>query len=282
MINRILIPLDPSPYTETALEIGCFIAKHHGAELTGLVVLDIPGIKKSVGPAPIGGIHYAEKMEEFKEKEAKERIQLLMSKFREKCEKEGVGYRESKHQGSPSEQIIGESIYYDAVMMGMRTYFHFETSDKPGDTLDKILDHSITPIYGIPERYSFPNIPKEKVKVLIAFDGSLPAARALQRFAQLSLPDLMEVMLLTSEQNKDVAEYHLEQATAYLNTHSIFEIKREWTSKEIIPAIEEKYLDWANVVVVGAHSKKGIIDFMLGSLTKYLIKVAKKPVLISQ
>ena len=282
MIKRVLIPLDPSPFTKTALETGCFIAKQHGAELTGLVVLDIPGIRKSVGPVPIGGMHYAEKLEEFKEKEAKERIQLLLSMFREKCEKEGVRHREANHQGSPSERIIRESIYYDAVIMGMRTYFHFETSDKTGNTLDKILDHSITPIYGVPERYSLPNIPEEKVKVLIAFDGSLPAARALQRFAQLSLPDVVEVMLLTSKQNKDVAEYHLEQAAAYLNTHSIFKVKREWTSEKIISAIEEKYLDWANLIVVGAHSKKGLVDFMVGSLTKYLIKVAKKPILIGQ
>jgi hypothetical protein len=34
MIKRILIPLDPSPYTETALEMACFMAKHHHAELT--------------------------------------------------------------------------------------------------------------------------------------------------------------------------------------------------------------------------------------------------------
>jgi len=46
--------------------------------------------------------------------------------------------------------------------------------------------------------------------------------------------------------------------------------------------MEEQYLDWATIVVVGAHSKRGLYDFMLGSLTKYLIKEAKKPVIIGQ
>ncbi|MFQ5753391.1 MAG: universal stress protein, partial [bacterium] len=236
MIKRILIPLDPSPYAESAMEFGCFIAKHHAAELTGLVVLDMPGIKKSVSPAPLGGIYYAEKLEKLKAKEAKERIQLLLSTFREKCQKEGVRYKEAEQQGSPSERIIRESIYYDAVVVGMETYFHFETTDKPGDSLDKLLNHAITPIYGVPKTFALPNIPDEKINVLLAFDGSLPSARALQRFAQLALPDLMNVMIVTAGEDKVAAEYYLEQAEAYLSTHSIFNIKKEWTSEDIIHA----------------------------------------------
>ena len=53
MIKRILLPLDSSPYTDTAMEIGCDLAERHGAELTGLVILDIPGIEKSIGPVPL-------------------------------------------------------------------------------------------------------------------------------------------------------------------------------------------------------------------------------------
>ena len=56
----------------------------------------------------------------------------------------------------------------------------------------------------------------------------------------------------------------------------------KWTSKDIIQAMEEQYLDWATIVAVGAHSKKPLYDFAVGSLTKYLIKEAKKPLLIGQ
>ncbi len=118
--------------------------------------------------------------------------------------------------------------------------------------------------------------------MLIAFDGSLPSARALQRFAQLAVPDTTEVTLLMSDPKREAAGYYLDQAEAYLNTHSIHDVKKEWTSQNIIKAMEEQYLDSATIVVVGAHSKKGLYDFMVGSLTKYLIKVAKKPMIIGQ
>ncbi|MBN2410157.1 universal stress protein [candidate division KSB1 bacterium] len=282
MIKRILIPLDPSPYTETALEIGCIIARQHNAEITGLVILDIPGIKKTVGPVPLGAIEYADKLEHLKEKEAHDHIHILLSKFREKCSKEGVLFREAELQGSPSERIIRESIYYDLVVMGLRTFFHYPPSDKPGDTLDEVMDQSITPILGVPQSFTFPDISKEKIKVLVAFDGSLPSASALQSFVTFAIPDVMEVALLTSDDNNDAAEYHLTQAEAYLKSHSIFNIKKEKTTENIKKIVNEKYLNWATLIVVGTHSKSGIFDFMVGSLTKELIKTDKKPLLISQ
>ena len=280
MIKRILIPLDTSPYAEAALELGCNVAKRHGAEITGLVVLDIPGIERSIGPLPIGGLYYVEPLEKAMEKEARAQVQLLLNKFKEKCQKEGVAHQEAEHQGSPSERIIRESIFYDFVIVGLRTYFHFRAVDKPGDSLEKILDHSITPIYGVPEKFSMPTA--EKIKVLIAFNGSLPSARAMQRFAQLAVPETTEVTLLMSDPKRETADYYLAQAEAYLNSHFICNIKKEWTSKDIIQAMEEQYLDWATIIVVGAHSKKRLIDFNVGSLTRYLINDARKPIIIGQ
>ena len=282
MIKRILIPLDPSPFTDSTLKIGTTMAKINQAELTGLVVLDIPGIEKSIGPIPLGGLHYAEKIEKAKQKEAADRIRQLQEKFKNICEKEGVSYRLAEQQGSPSERIIQESIFYDAILIGMRTFFHFETQDSPGDSLEKILDETITPVYAVPEKLELPNVPLEKIKVLIAFDGSLPSARALQRFAQLAPVDIFEVRLLISEQDEEKANYYLNEAEAYLKCHNVNNIEKEWIKGHIKEAIDQNYLDWAHVIVVGAHSKAGLFKFSVGSLTQHLIKLAKKPILIGQ
>ncbi len=282
MIKRILVPLDPSPYTETALEIGTAIAGLYDAELTGLVILDLPGIEKSIGPIPLGGLYYADRIEKQKEKEAHDRIHSLLEKFGEKCKKEGVRFREAEQQGSPSDRILQEALFYDAIIIGMRTYFHFETSEKPGDSLEKIMDETITPIYAVPEKFTLPSTPEEKIRVLLAFDGSLPAARAMQRFAHLARPDFFEVTILISEKDKARAQYYLNQAEAYLASHGIEKIHKKWIEEDIIDALEETYLDWAHVVVVGAHSKRGMFGFKVGSLTTHLIKANKKPMLIGQ
>ncbi len=282
MLKRILIPLDSSPYTETAVKLGTAIAKMTGAELTGMVVLDIPGIEKSIGPVPLGGMYYAEKLSKAREKKALDYIHSLLDTFRTRCEEEGVTHFEAEQQGSPSERILKESIFYDAVIMGLKTFYHFEAGDKPGDSLDKILAETITPVYGVPASFEIPKVPEEKIKALIAFDGSIPASRALQRFAQLAVSDLFEVKLVISHDDKEVADYFLTQAEAYLKSHSISIVHKEQTSDSIIHALESRYLEWADIVVAGAHSKKGLFDFLVGSLTRYLIKEDKKPVLIGQ
>jgi len=277
-----LTPLDPSPYSETALNFACIIAKLYDAEVTGMVILDIPGIEDSIGPVPIGGIHRAEKLEKGKKEEARKRIEVLIEKFKIKCEKEGVRYREAQRQGSPSTQILDESIYYDLLLIGLRTYFHFETSEKYGNSLDELLKQSITPIYGIPEVLHFTAKPDRKIRVLIAFDGSPLAARAMQRFSHLVAPDLYEITLLNSSDDKEEGRDILSRAEEYLNSHHILNIQKVCTNEDIIDVIQDEYYDKMDGFVVGAHSRDGLFDFLVGSLTKFLVKSAKKPVFIGQ
>ncbi len=280
MLRRILIPLDPSPYAAAALGYGCFLAKRQNAEVTGVVVLDIPGIEKSVGPVPLGGIYYASMLEKSKEKKAHKHIQTLLGKFKERCQKEGVIHHEAELQGSPSGQILHDSLYYDLVVMGMRTHFHFETEPKPGDSIERILSHASTPFLLVPEHFQ----PKEKINVLIAFNGSLPAVRVLQGFIHLFGTSAFEteITLLMSESDANLAKFHLDGASAYLKAHSFRNVKIERISQDIIQAMEEKYLPWADLVVLGVHSKKGLLDFMMGSLSRYLTKVGTKPLLFGQ
>ena len=81
-----------------------------------------------------------------------------------KCKKEGIRHREAERQGSPSTQILNESLYYDLIMVGLKSYFHFETSEKYGRSLDQLLKESVTPIYGIPEKILNWEKPDRKIR----------------------------------------------------------------------------------------------------------------------
>lgn len=280
MIKRLLLPLDPSPYTANATDFAIAIAKHHKANITGLVILDIPGIEKSIGPVPLGAIHYAEQLELSKEDEAKKRISLILTEFRDKCVAADINYSEAHLQGSPSERIIAESIYYDAVIMGMKTFFHFETQDRAGDSLVKVLDQSITPIYAVPEKYKMPDLSTEIRKVLVLIDGNFSAARSLQRFAQLAIPESVEVTLLMSEDDEIFAKFNLDQAESYLQAHNFKKIEKVWTTSNVKDLLEDTYIDSTDLFVMGVHSRKGLFDFSIGSIPKYLIDLDKKPILI--
>jgi nucleotide-binding universal stress UspA family protein len=282
MVKRILVPLDLSPYSAAALNQACLIAKKLDAEITGLVILDIPGIEKSIGPIPMGGLYYAEHLEKTKLEDAENRIHTLLTKFENQCKKAGVRYKRAERQGTPSNQILKESVYYDAIIMGIRTFFHFESQDKAGDSLEKIMDDSITPIFAVPSYDIAPVSINEEARVLITFDGSLPSARALQRFVQFGLPEDMEITILNSSEDEANSGYLLAEAEDYLKSHGFVKIKKDWTTEPIIDVIENRYFNKIDVIVLGIHSKKKILQFVLGSLTKRLIKQGTKVLFIGQ
>lgn len=193
MLRRILTPLDPSDYAKSALQYALYIAKRQeNAEITGSVVLDLEDIVKSIGPVAAGALYWAEHLEKHKLEEAKIRIEQLLEMFKDVCSKENVPYNTAETQGNPAKQILFESMFYDLVVLGLRTFYHFETKPDSGDSLDKILDHTITPILAVPESF------RPIKTVLIAFDGSPLAAKALQRFAHLALSGDFEFLILST------------------------------------------------------------------------------------
>jgi nucleotide-binding universal stress UspA family protein len=267
MIKRILIPLDPSPFSAAALDWALFMAKRQGAELSGLVVLDFPGIRKSIGPVPLGGSFYAERLQASRVKEATKRINAQLADFTGKCETARVRHSESRVQGV-------------AVVMGLRTHFRFGTDERHGDSLEKVLDHSITPIYCIPKDVRPPEGPGRTMTALILFNGSLASGHALQRFAQLARPDRSDVVLLCAGGDREAALGHLENAEAYLRSHAFERIRKEWTDKDLLDVLKSGRQGRIDLIVAGAHSQKHLIKFKLGSVPKHLIEAAATPLLL--
>ncbi len=276
MIKRILVPLDPSLYTDSAIKYASYIAKKQKAKVTGMVIYDIPGIEKSIGSYPTGGLYWAEKLEDAKKEKAKEEIFHLLNKFKIICQNENVKFSETDLQGTPSKMILQEGLFYDLIVIGQKTFFHFETQNGPGDSLEKILNHSITPILAVPKTY------KPIKNVLIAFDGSLPATRALRRFAHLAIAKDFNIKLVMGDTNLDEGENTLNKAADYLREFDINKISIEWSPEKIIDIIESKHKEWADLFVTGMHSKNGIFDFLVGSLPKYLLKEVNAPIFIGQ
>lgn len=280
MIKRILLPLDSSAYTDYALKFAISVAKYHDSEITGLVILDIPGIEKSVTPVTQGAIHYVEKLEPQKEKQVEELIEKLLTKFRKACQESGTRYQEAHLQGSPSERILAESIYYDAVVIGLRTYFHFGTSQKSGNSIINMLSNSLTPIYAIPQKYEMPSLESTKLKILITISDFFSSARALQRFVQVAIPESVEISMIAGTKNEDTGLFHLNQAEQYLNTHGFKVLSKEWTSRKLSDVIDEKYIGKIDIIVIGNDLKKGLLSVFANNVIKNMAKLNRIPLLI--
>jgi nucleotide-binding universal stress UspA family protein len=278
MLSRILLPLDPSPYSDSAFKYAVGLAKAHDAEITGLMILDAPEIERTIGPVTPGAVEYARKAERRREALAHEHIQKGLAAFATACEASGVRHGEVEVQGAPAEMIIGESVFFDVVLMGIETHFNFETSDEPAHTLEAIAGRMMPPVITVPLKEYSPDATK---RVTIGFGGSTTAARSIRQFVALGLFKNAEITVLCSNPDIEVANELMGAVSRYLSAHGYDQIEHAWTPGPVIEAMREQYLEDADLIVLGSHAKHGILSFLYGHVTKFVLNEASTPVFIA-
>jgi nucleotide-binding universal stress UspA family protein len=275
MLRSILLGLDGSAYSESAMELSFQWARQFRALLVGLGIVDEPAIRREeLIPAGVsaekayGGASVLEN--------AKRRVEQFLEHFAFRCMDAGVASEVLEDVGSPYEQIILEAQRYDLIVLGQQTYFHFATQKSACETLQAVLSDSPRPVVTVPERL------RDGSSVVIAYDGSLQAARALQAFQGLGLGSGRAIHIVSVDANREDAQARAERAADYLRYHAV--------QAEIHPLVStipanEVILDQtdrlnAHLLVMGAYGQPTLQEFFLGSVTKNVVHEAKVPVFL--
>ncbi len=97
MIKKILLPLENSPYTNSALDYACFVAKRQDAVVTGGIFLDVEKINKSLGTIDKNfNIKWNNKIDPETIANAKPTLEFLIHAFISKCENQKVKFNLKK------------------------------------------------------------------------------------------------------------------------------------------------------------------------------------------
>lgn len=266
-IKRILVPLDPSVYAQAATETACRIAQKSRAQVAGVAVLDSDEIRSSVVPAV--GPYYPMLIDDVRKKteHADDVLRDCMERFAQTCEQMRVAHLETEYEGIPVQKLLESAIFFDLIVVGIKTAFHFETRQETFQEVDRLLDRTITPILAVPAT----GLEKPE-KVLIAFDGSFGSARALHDFAAFAQPYDFDCKIVVAGKEDDEADFLLKHAAAFLRSHGIENIETEATSESIGEVANQSIAGGVNLIVAGIHSKKFINDLFVGSFTKDLIR----------
>jgi len=275
MIKRILVPLDSSKYTESAIQYAIRVAKKQHASITGMTILDVTAIDEPVGFVPVGKVYYwAEKLEEAKITEVNNRLRSVEEKFAKLCSENNVSYKLEENKGVPSCWILKKAKFYNLVVMGMRTYFGLESRNKAGETIKKVLNHSVIPILTVPRIYT------DIQDVVIAYDGSMSATRALQGFVHFASVQNFNIKLVNSTTDEKYAEFLRTNLKEFFASYEIENVEFIHTEENIINFIDEKFYEKNDLFVIGSNSKNAIKEFFIGSLANYLIDKNEKPIFL--
>lgn len=275
-LKKILVPIDSSIYTEGATETACRIALAHEAQLFGVAVLDSPEIRSSVIPAI--GPYYPMMMDAVKAKmnHAEQILQESLDRFAKICANAGVTHVETEYEGIPAQTLLQSSIFHDLLVMGLETSFHFETRSGRGDTLDKLLDRTATPVLAVPSTGM-----DDPEKVTIAFDGSFGASRALRDFIIFGRPFQPEITVVTAALPEENSRFLLENAKALLESHGFQNVKTCASDAPVEKTFTDELVESSDLIVAGIHSRRRFKDIFVGSFTKHLIRECNTALFLS-
>lgn len=284
-MKSILIAMDESKSAKSALSIGVALARICGAKVKGLYVEDIMRLLEWQ-PAELisAGMGFSSAIPETKptveqvevEKGFIAEANRLEKSFKETCGKFAVNHVFLTKRGRVHEIIKELAKTVDMVVIGRRGKTYPETSKEPGPVTDNLLRYTTRPVLVVPEDAKVNN------RILIAYDGSQNAQRALSTGAAFAKLLNFDVKIVSVANDIDSAQKPLDEANEFLAPYELnatyvvdFGAAMPWRA-----IIDQIRIFDPGLVVIGAFGENRLVELIFGSTTKQVIMEATCPVLL--
>jgi nucleotide-binding universal stress UspA family protein len=282
MTRRILVVLDPDGDTPVATDTAVQIARDHDAEVTGLAFIDKESIAADTMGGGIGSMHYAEKLRERLTDETREQAEALLRAFAERVDRAGVRHTNDRvGEGGVVRSLMDEMRTHDLLVAGRESHFYYANPTQRTKVLAKVLEQAAAAMLIVGDRAP------EVRRVAVAYDGSGPAARTLQKFAHLrpfGTGVAVEVVHFRGEgeANRLASESVLRDAQTYLAAHgfedtAVSSVEGPSPADRIVGLADGERAD---LVVSGAYGKTGFRKLVFGTAATRLLEEARSPLFL--
>jgi len=279
MIRSILVCTDGSAHGENSIRYGIHLARRLRARLSALHVLDsrmLEGPLMANISGWIGAQPFTDPLNQFRAI-MQEKGDAIMLAFRAMCDKEGVTDVEGRALwGHPARVILREELQAELVILGQDGEHDEITGEWTGSTVDRVVRHSAKPCLIVPETFS------SVERIMIAYDGSPHASRALHEAIELAMDLSVPLVICTVVEAGDHkrAMDHADTAMRLARAH---ECAAAHLIVEGRPAemLMQKALELhCGMLVAGSHGHSRIREMIIGSSANYLVNHAKLPLLL--
>ncbi len=273
MLTGILLALDRTPASLAAKKIAIALALKHKGAVTGILVVD-PAVVAPAEPTPLGADSYKERKDKVMLERARADAVEFAQRFTYECHAAHVHGDASVIQGAALESLIAACDIHDIVVTGFDASFGAGEEGSPSPLIEQLLRDNPRPVIVSPKEPLDP----PGARTLIAYDGSVPAMRALQIFCCSRLRHDSEAVVVTVRDTEDAASAVCQRAVQYLRDHRFTASPRPIAASDGIAAaiIEAAKSADAGLIVAGAYGHQGWRECLLGTTTQHLI--AKSPV----
>lgn len=277
-MRSILVTVDDTPSAVAARRLAAALARQCGATVRGVTALELSDLNR-VEPVPIGGVQHAYDRLQHRETLAAERrarIAELPAVFQRSFADAGMGASCRTLTADVRDELLRMIETCDLVVTGRDAEFHLESLEGVTPLVEHIIAKGSRPVVvSGPE-----NI--EAGPVLVAYDGSAPAAKALQMAVLLGIFESSEARVLSISRDHSAAAAVAERARAYLEVHGVA-AEPETIESSDHPAdvlLRRAAEIGARLLVMGAFGHRGVREIVFGSCTRRLFDRVPVPLFV--
>jgi nucleotide-binding universal stress UspA family protein len=264
--------MKPADVQNSLVEFATSLAEHHKLILDACAVIDLDRLAPAE-PVSIGGSAYKVERDKHRLALAREQAAAALSALESTARVQGTAWNGATLEGdTPS--ILAEAVQRcDLLLCG------HSTGGDAGERLllQEILKHSPRPAIIVPE-----SLTTSGQNAIIAYDGSIQAARALASFVATGLAASQTIHVLSIGEDADLARRHADSAQSYLQRHNL-----QCTTQIVRPTgrlgdqiLEETARASAGLLVMGAFGHNVLREFFLGSVTRSVLRALSLPVFL--
>jgi len=267
MLKRLLLVLGETRASLAARQYAFQLARTMGADIAGLAGTDLSFIDAPM----LGGIGtsaFKAHLEEELEEQAQHARARLHEAFDRECKTHDTAGELLSFEGDAVENVKLAAETCDLIVTGHDSTFQGKAREELPDTLDTLLSATPRPIVICGEETP------EGRDILIAYDGSLPAMRALQIFTLLGVGANRHIHLISIDTDREVANRRISRAARYLQSHGHrVEMTPITTAASPVEAIRvEVAARRIETLVMGAYGHRTLRELIFGSTTRGLVE----------
>jgi nucleotide-binding universal stress UspA family protein len=276
MFKNIMVGIDSSEHSRHAQTLAFYLARNLHASVLGLHVVDILSFE---GPL-FNDIEAPANLESYLDtpwlrETLTARGHKLLEDFAAAAAREGVNVQTVLDFGLVANQICERSKSADLVVLGHRGG-QAALPATLGGTAGSVARRASGTVLICPASA------RELRRLVLAFDGSDRACKAMHAAAEMASGLDAALSVLSVSRDPKTAEHRLAQARTYFEPYGVkaeFHHLTGHASQEIVNFARQQQSD---ALFIGAYGHSRLVEMMLGSTTEHVLRSAPCPVFLSR
>jgi nucleotide-binding universal stress UspA family protein len=278
MYKSILVCLDGSPQDGPVIDCAVWLAERLKATLHGLHVKDVLTLEGPLLYDISGALSFIPQMNFLQEtrKILEQKGKNILSGFEKRCQEQGVSFQTYLEEGIVHRTIANKAELHDLTLLGRRGLNYNFERDLMGSTTERVVRRTKAPTLAVTHEFTDIHSP------LLAFDGSHEARKALTSTVRLLSELKLPLTVLNVNNNQEEGRKILAEAKEHLESYPLV-VKYDLipgTPRHEVPDYAKRHKH--DLIILGARGHRGIVDFIIGSTTEYVLWQGTAHVLVDR